>query len=61
VRIARPGFSVETALGEFCVRTRRRGWLVALAVEVHLIGWPGNGNRWAFVQLGDKTLWLWRS
>lgn len=57
----RAGFSVNFALGEFSIRTRKRYFQPAFAVEVHLYGYPvGNGvrNRWAFVQLGDKTYWL---
>ena len=65
----RLGFSVNLALGEFCIRTRRRYYQAAFAVEVHLIGYPVPRrtstlpawrlrNRWAFIQLGDKTWWL---
>lgn len=56
----RAGFSVELNIGELCIRTRPY-YQPALAIEIHLIGYPvGNGirNRWAFIQLGSKTLWL---
>ena len=57
----RAGFSVELNVGELCVRTRKRYYQTAFAIEVHLYGYPvGNRvrNRWAFVQFGDKTWWL---
>lgn len=61
IPVYRAGFCVEIAVGELCVRTRKRYMQPAFAVQVHLYGYPvGNGvrNRWAFVQFGDKTLWL---
>jgi hypothetical protein len=60
----RLGFTVNVGLGEFCVRTRKRYYQTAFAVEVHLYGYrccpiPGGvRNRWAFIQFGDKTWWL---
>lgn len=57
----RLGFSLNFALGEFNVRTRKRYFQTAFAIEIHLYGYPaGNGvrNRWAFVQFGDRTYWL---
>lgn len=57
----RLGFSVNIALGEFNIRTRKRSYQTAFAVEIHLYGYPvrnGVRNRWAFVQFGDKTCWL---
>lgn len=57
----RAGFSVNLAIGELAIRTRKRYYQAAFAVQIHLIGYPvGNGvrNRWAFIQFGNKTLWL---
>lgn len=55
------GFSLGFGLGEFNVRTRKRYYQCAFAIECHLYGYPvANGvrNRWAFVQFGNKTYWL---
>lgn len=58
----RLGFSVQIAVGEFGIRTRRRCYQVAFAVQCHLIGYRVGEhvrNRWAFVQFGDwHTFWL---
>lgn len=61
VRAYRAGFTVELAVGELTVRTRKRYYQAAFAVQVHLIGYPvANGlrNRWAFIQFADRTYWL---
>jgi hypothetical protein len=63
------GFTVNLAVGEFCIRTRKRYYMPAFAVQVHLYGYriPRRTstlpawrlrNRWAFIQFGDKTCWL---
>jgi len=60
----RAGFSVEITSGELTVRTRKRYYLAAFAIQVHLIGRPdstGYRRRWAFVQFGNKTCWLRRA
>lgn len=61
IPVYRAGFSVEIIPGELTVRTRKRYYLAAFAIQVHLIGKPdstGYRRRWAFVQFGDKTCWL---
>lgn len=57
----RAGFSVQISPGELAVRTRKRYYLPAFAVQCHPIGYPVGEhvrNRWAFVQFGTKTYWL---
>lgn len=47
---------MEAELGEITIRTRTGRLL--FAVQVHLIGYRTTGNRWAFIQFGNKTFWL---
>lgn len=57
----RAGFSAEIAPGEVTLRTRKRCYLVAFAVQCHPFGYragDGERRRWTFVQFGSKTLWL---
>lgn len=57
----RLGFSVQIAVGEFCVRTRSRYYQAAFAVQVHLVGYQVGEhirNRWAFAQFGNKIIWF---
>ncbi len=45
-----PGATLELASGDLTVRTRKRGYLVAFAVQLH--------RSHAFIQAGDRILWI---
>lgn len=45
-----PKASIQLEPGDFIVRTRKRGYLVAFAASVH--------RNHAFVQFGDKVKWI---